>query len=187
MLGTIRFDPETGAPLSEDKEYPPYERGGRSGVRSPQRHPDSPWTPGRDAALTNGELESSGQGLLGYFERVHRQIRDPKPELDRAAALGVKRIKADHDGIYDSMAWLVLAEYLCRRGYWVTWMLDYFTPRCPDCASSLKFKQGVDPIGYCASSADHGDVDDRIRDLVVEHYNETFAEHVGRIDELRIV
>lgn len=188
MLGTIRFDPETGAPLSETKEYPPYETGGRSGVRSPVRHSDSEWIENRDAALTNGELESSGQGLLGYFRRTHRAARDePNTSLDRAAALAIKRIKATHDGIYDSFVWLVLAERLCRADHWVTWMLDHFTPRCPHCGSGLKFKQGVDPIGHCASSADHGDVDEQIRELVVERYNETFATDEHRIDQLEIV
>ncbi|WP_126665254.1 hypothetical protein [Haloterrigena salifodinae] len=188
MLGKVRFDPATGAPLSETKEYPPYETGGGSGVRSPVRDPDANWKANRDAALTNGELESSSQGLLGYFRKIHRTVRDdPNTSLDRSAALAVKRIKADHKRIYDSVAWLVLAERLCRKGYWVVWMLDHFTPRCPHCGSGLKFKQGVDPIGYCASSAEHGDVDGVIRNLVCERYNETFATDDHHIDQLEIL
>ncbi|WP_226043423.1 hypothetical protein [Natrinema sp. DC36] len=189
MLGQIRFDPATGAPLTDDKEYPPYQSGGRSGVRSPVRHSDSAWIANRDSALTNGELESSGQGLLGYFKRIHRKARDdPNTAIDRSAALAIKRIKANYDGIYDAHAWLILAEYLCREGYWVVWMLDHFQPRCPHCLSVVKWKMGVDPIAYCASSADHGDVDAEIRELVRERYNETFADEPGeRIDELQIV
>ncbi|QRV14200.1 hypothetical protein JMJ58_14790 [Haloterrigena salifodinae] len=189
MLGQVRFDPETGAPLSQTKEYPPYERGGGAGVRSPEPHPDAEgWHVGREGALTNGELESSSLGLLGHFRRTHRAARDePNTALDRAAALAIKRIKADHDGIYDSLAWLVLAERLCRKGYWVVWMLDHFTPRCPHCGSSLKFKLGAGPIGYCASSASHGDVDEQIRELVCERYNETFATSDHYIDQLEIV
>lgn len=171
MLGECRFDPATGAPLSDSKSYPPGERHW-VGVRSPKKHPDAAWIANRDEALTNGELQSSDQGLLGYFRRIHRTVReDPDPSLDRAAALGIKRLKAVREHSIDAYVWLALGEYLSRRGFWVSWMLDHYVPRCPHCHSTVKFKQGVDPIAYCASDGGHGDIDDQIRSQVIDLYN----------------
>lgn len=171
MITRHAFDPATGAPLSEDKTYPDNYR---FGVRSPVYHPDSRWTQYRDQALTNGELQSSTGGLLGYFRRVHRSARPPDPSLDSAAALALHRIDSDEHNHIDTFVWYALAERLARKGHWVSWMIDFATPRCPHCHSELKFDRGAHPIGKCASSAEHGMVHDDILDRVVEIYNTAF-------------
>ena len=181
MIQEAAFDPESGAPLSREKHWTPWHR---VGVRTPVEDPQAEWHAGREGALTNGELQSSQQGLLGYFRRVHRDARDPNPELDRTAALALKRLKSvdatDHAaaGALDAIVWLALAERLAAKGHWVAWMLDHFVPRCPHCASALKFRRGVWALeAVCASSPNrHGTVDDAIHDAVATLYRAAFDD-----------
>lgn len=178
MKSACRFDPETGAPLSRDTEYhPDYGPGVK--VRTPVEHPDAvDWHIGREGALTNGELRSSDRGLLGYFRRVHRLVRTPNPDLDRAAALAIKRLKASNTHELDCFLWYALAERLAAKGYWVAWMVDFAVPRCPHCASQLKFRPGVDHLeAMCASQpTTHGAVDDDIHDRVTAIYESAFDD-----------
>lgn len=187
MISRRAFDPATGAPLTDDKHYPASYR---FGVRSPERHPDSGWITNRDEALTNGELRSSREGLLGYFKRIHRAVREPLPELDSAAALALSRLKATDDenesvyrGTIDTFIWYALAERLARKGYWVSWMIDFAIPRCPHCYSEIKFKQGARLIAKCGSDSDHGMVHDDIIETVTDVYNAAFARVDGEIEE----
>lgn len=196
MISKRAFDPATGAPLSEEKLYPNTYR---YGVRSPIHHPQSCWIRHRDEALTNGELQSSMEGLLGYFKRVHRACRAPEPSLDSAAALALKRLKAAEadaaDGgsdtqpreYIDVFVWYALAERLSRKGHWVSWMIDFAQPRCPHCQSVVRFEQGARLIAKCGSSDTCGMVHDDILDLVLRIYNTAFARVDGRIEELSLI
>lgn len=185
MISRRAFDPATGAPLTDEKTYPDNYR---FGVRSPEYAPHACWIEHRDAAMTNGELRSSREGLLGYFRRVHRAARAPDPSLDSAAALALSRLKSEEDGQrshIDAFIWYALAERLARKGHWVSWMIDYSLPRCPKCYSEVRFEKGATRlIAYCASSGEHGMIHDDILEYVTRVYNETFAPIDGeRIDE----
>ncbi|MFC5970091.1 hypothetical protein ACFPYI_01985 [Halomarina salina] len=182
MIQEQAFDPQSGAPLTEERHYPGSYR---IGVRTPIPHPLSNWTSSREGALTNGELRSAQQGLLGYFRRIHRLVREPDPALDRAAALALKRLKAGPNTI-DALTWYALAEYLARQGYWVAWMLDHVNARCPHCASRVKFRPAVDRLeAVCASAPmDHGAVDEAIRERVAEMYEAAFDD---TIEEFRVL
>lgn len=144
--------------------------------------------------MTNGELVSSADGLLGYFRRVHRDVRsEPDPALDRAAALAIKRVRGAESSqgdpvgehALDCMVWYAVAERLARKGHWTAWMLDQTIPRCPRCRSALKFRPGVDGLeGVCASSPSrHGSVDEAIREHVRELYGAAFEP----VAELRLL
>ena len=182
MIQESAFDPQSGAPLTEERHYPGSYR---VGVRTPIPHPVSNWHLGREGALTNGELRSAQQGLLGYFRRVHRNVRAPDPQLDQSAALGLKRIKAASDAI-DALVWYVLAERLAEKGHWVAWMLDHVNARCPQCSSRVKFRPAVGGLeAICASSpSDHGTVDEKIHDRVAEIYLAAFDED---LEEFRVL
>lgn len=189
MISRRAFDPKSGAPLSDDKVYPHTYR---FGVRSPVYHPHAVWNETRDQALTNGELRSSREGLLGYFRRVHRACRPPDPSLDSAAALALTRLKTDDEddhyrGELDVFVWYALAERLARKGHWVSWMIDFAIPRCPHCYSEIRFEQGCRLIAKCGSSADHGMVHDDILDRVTKVYNTAFAAVDGSIDEPTLI
>lgn len=191
MLDEMRFDPQSGAPLSDLKHYPGTYN---CGVRIPDQHPDAEWTAAREGALTNGELVSAQQGLLGYFRRSQRQQREePEPAMDRAAALALKRLRSEFPRALDAMVWYALAERLARKGFWASWMLDHANPRCPHptqhdeggavvarCGSRVKFRAGVDHLeAICASSpSEHGAVDERVRERVASIYRGTFDEPV---------
>jgi hypothetical protein len=185
MIQDRAFDPGSGAPLSPDKDYPPGARAGRDqGARTPVEHPHAAWTRGREGALTNGELVSSAEGLLGYFRRSHRQVRPPAAGLDCAAALAIKRLKAADDRAMDALVWYALAERLARKGHWTAWMLDHAIPRCPRCRSQLKFRPGVDGLeGVCASAPNrHGAVDGAIREHIRVLYDAAFDESIAAGD-----
>ena len=94
MIQECAFDPQSGAPLTDDQFYHPDVRGP---ARKPVQTPHTEWSAGREGALTNGELRSAQGGLLGYFRRVHRDVREPDPDLDCAAALAIKQLKADEE------------------------------------------------------------------------------------------
>ncbi|MWG34839.1 hypothetical protein [Halomarina oriensis] len=217
MLLDHRFDPKSGAPLASAKEFPtpkgygPYPghrlRAHQHGVRTVDEHPlaeSSNWVEEREGSLTNGELISAGSGLLGYFRRKHRDVREADPALDRAAALAIKRIKAidgeGYDGLDtwsalstpDTYVWYALAERLAAKGHWSTWMLDHCNPRCPhsvegdekivNCAALLKFRPGIDGLeGVCSRHPnDHGTVhgygESQVRDRVASIYRRAFDE-----------
>lgn len=192
MLGWHSFDPETGAPLSEDKHYhpgtpvksddraDPY----RQGARTPVEHPVVDWHSGREGALTNGELCSSLDGLIGYFRRMHRRARPPNPKLDQSAALAFKRLKSAEEHVADSFVWYCAAERLARKGHWAAWMLDHTQPRCPRCNSTCKFRPGMDALEpVCASSPSrHGSVEDAIRTRITELYEAAFDETIAPDD-----
>jgi hypothetical protein len=174
MIQESSFDPQSGAPLSEQRHYPgAYDHG----VRTPVYHPTSEWEAGREGALTNGELRSAQQGLLGYFRRVQRRVREPDPTLDRTAALALKRLKAATDAI-DTFVWYALAERLAAKGHWTAWMLDHVNARCPQCSSRVKFRPAVGRLeAVCASApSDHGAVDEAVRDRVAEIYEAAFDD-----------
>lgn len=196
MIQDQAFDPASGAPLASTKEYTPgandpreshsgRDQGAREVVENPMAV-CSDWVAEREGSLTNGELVSSEHGLLGYFRRTHRQVREPLPELDRAAATTFRKIKAitEDDTAYDATIWYVAAERLAAKGYWSVWMLDHATPRCPHptatgrCGSTLKFRPAVDGLeGMCASSPNrHGAVDEAIRERVRELYDAAFGD-----------
>jgi len=183
MIQEQAFDPATGAPLSEERHYPDH------GVPCRQPEFDATvakfWSTGREGALTNGELVSSLQGLLGYFRRVQRELRAPNPELDRAAATALRRLKSATDqrgdprrNAIDSIVWYALAERLARQDFWTAWMLDAAIPRCPHCHSRLKFRGGIDNLeGVCASSPSrHGSVDDAIHEAIAAVYDAAFVD-----------
>lgn len=182
MIQANAFDPDSGAPVESTKEFPPGVRSGRDqGRRLVVEHPlavTRNWVAHREGSMTNGELTSSAQGLLGYFRRVHRTVRDPDPALDRAAATAINAIRRTDDGrgIADTFVWYAVAERLARKGHWVAWMLDATTPRCPDCRSQLKFRPAVDGLeGICASSPHrHGTVDAAIRERIHALYASAF-------------
>lgn len=206
MINLNAFDPDSGAPLSEtryrypDAGYPSgdteatfsYADGRFShAARTPVNHPDVEWSASREGALTNGELHSSARGLLGYFRRIHRKVRAPQPEMDRAAACAIKRIRSERRTAWDCYVWYALAERLAAKGYWVAWMLDYVEPRCPyqgtsttHCGSDVKFRPatsvergGTYLEAVCASSPhEHGVVDDAICEHVGAIYTETFDD-----------
>lgn len=204
---TCRFDPETGAPLSEEKNYPSGTDRYRTGVRTPVEHPDSAWKPSREGALTNGELRSSREGLLGYFERVHRiYTSDPNPRIDMAAATALRYLKSGDHSTYteDSFIWYALAERIHRQlGIYTGWMLHFAVPRCPYCASECCFEEGVwHKEAVCASQRSatvipdelkeqgyepgHGNVDSAIRERVINLYNAAFSSsEKDGISELR--
>jgi hypothetical protein len=208
MIGNCRFDPDSGAPLSVEKHYPPGSAHYRTGARTPKYHPDSAWSLSREGALTNGEVRSSRRGLQGYFERVVRAVREgtePDPRLDMAASNALRQLKSggeNGDGgdgaqsdryTLDCFVWYALAERLCRKGWWVSWMLDYAIPRCPLCGSEAKFDDGVwHKRAICGSQSGpsnipdelesqgyepgHGDIDDALRREIRSTYNSAFAE-----------
>ncbi|MFD1515096.1 hypothetical protein [Halomarina rubra] len=182
MIQQHAFDPQSGAPLSRDRHYPGAYR---HGVRTPLNHPNAEWDDSREGALTNGELRSAQQGLLGYFRRVQRQVRQPEPSIDRQAALALKRLKAATDAI-DTFVWYALAEYLARQGHWVAWMLDHTHARSPHCASRVKFRPAVGRLeAVCASAPKaHGAVDEAIRDRVGDIYTAAFDED---LQEFRVL
>lgn len=204
IANSCKFDPETGAPLSEDKYYPTgtaveeYQ----TGVRVPVEHPDSAWKPSREGALTNGEVRSSRQGLLGYFERVLRKYcSDPSPKWDIAAANALRYLKTDdqHSFTADCFVWYALAERITRKhDFFTGWMLHFAVPRCPHCLSECKFKGGVYyQEAVCASQPGptiipeeleeqgyrpgHGNVDEAIRKKIIEVYNAAFDETIEEI------
>lgn len=192
MIRSQAFDPDSGAPLKRDKEFPPGARAGRDqGRRLVTEHPlavTDDWLEKREGSMTNGELCSSTNGLLGYFRRVHRQVReDPDPALDRAAATALKRIRGTESGTgaIDTFVWYVLAERLARKGHWAAWMLDQCIPRCPRCRSRLKFRPGVGGLeGVCATSPHrHGAVGDAVRERIRDLYAEAFDE---QLESLRL-
>ena len=184
MIQEAAFDPASGAPLSLEKEYPGTFR---TGARTPEEHADAIWDDSREGALTNGELYSSGNGLIGYFRRVHRkEFADPDPARDRAAATAIRQLKSAKDDagnligdyVLDCILWYLVAERLATKGHDATWMLHYAIPRCPKCDSELKFRPGVGALeGVCASSPNrHGAVDDDIRERVQSLYQSVFDE-----------
>lgn len=195
MIQSRAFDPDSGAPLEDAKDFPPGTRRGRDQGRRPvQEHPlavTDDWVDRREGSMTNGELVSSTDGLLGYFRRAHRQVREPAPALDRAAALAIKRVKRATNSqdepigehALDVVVWYVTAERLARKGHWTAWMLDHAIPRCPHCRSALKFRPAVDGLeGVCASSPNrHGAVDDAIRDRIRELYRHAFDDAVDEL------
>ncbi len=177
MKHEFAFDPESGAPLSDEHDYHP-DHG--VPVRTPVQHHTSQWTASREGALTNGELRSSGDGLIGYFRHKHREVRAPDNRLDQAAALGIRKLKSAEDNKFalDCFLWYALAEKLAKKGHWVAWMLDFAGARCPKCHSRLKFRPAIDKLeGVCASSEhDHGAVDDDIRSTVRRLYERAFDD-----------
>lgn len=183
MIRSQAFDPDSGAPLAAEKEFPPGVRAGRDqGRRLVENHPlavTSDWGE-REGSMTNGELCSSGDGLLGYFRRVHRKVRTPNPALDRAAAAAIRQVRRTDAGrrAADTFVWYVVAERLAQRGYWSAWMLDHCIPRCPYCRSMLKFRPAVGKLeGVCARNAHrHGAVDEAIRERIHELYAAAFGE-----------
>lgn len=189
MIRSHAFDPDSGAPLEDNKQYPPGVRDGRDqGRRLVQEHPlavSGNWLDEREGSMTNGELVSSASGLLGYFRRAHRDVRDPDPALDRAAAAAIKQVRATDvgRGAIDTFAWYTTAERLARKGHWVAWMLDQCIPRCPHCRSELKFRPGVSRLeGVCATNPHrHGAVDDAVRERVAQLYEAAFDQIV--VDE----
>lgn len=195
MIQSQAFDPDSGAPLETEKEFPPGVRSGRDqGRRAVEEHPlavTDDWVRRREGSMTNGELVSSTDGLLGFFRRTQRQVREPDPALDRAAALAIRRIKratnAQDEPIgenaLDVEVWYVAAERLARKGYWTAWMLDHAIPRCPHCSSQLKFRPAVGGLeGVCATSPSrHGAVDDAIREGIRALYAAAFDD---RVDDL---
>ena len=92
MINECAFDPNSGAPLSRDKEYPEWFD--RSGVRT-VKDDGLAFDSDREGALTNGELVSSAEGILGYFRRRSRAVRggDPDPALECAAATAIKQLR----------------------------------------------------------------------------------------------
>lgn len=189
MKGAYAFDPVSGAQLSEERNY--TTPSGHSGTHIPGHVYVSVRTPvdcprDREGMLTNGEIVSAGTGLLGYFRTTHRRVRPPVPKMDSAAALALKRLKAaddpnqrgDRDPLSDAFLWLALAERLAAKGYWAGWMLDQFTPRCPHCDSTLKFRDACfEADARCASYPnEHGTVNEAIREKVSSVYKRTFGE-----------
>lgn len=190
MIGEHRFDPATGAPLTENKSYPPADIHW-AGARSPRRAEGAAWIENRSEALTNGELQSSGNGLLGYFRYCHRRVRErPNPDTEQAAAVAIHRLKTDREHGIDVWLWFALAERLARKGHWSTWMLGFAEPRCPvndgsPCHSRLKWKKGT---AYCAKTTDHRNVHNLIEEKIIDTYNAAFVSHgIDPIDELLIV
>lgn len=196
MIQDQAFDPASGAPLAETKEYTPgpndpreshagRDQGARLVVEDATAV-SADWVDEREGSLTNGELISAAEGLLGFFRRTHRQVRPPNVSADRAAALAIKQVKATEsdDNYLDAMVWYTVAERLAAKGYWSAWMLDHAVPRCPHptatgrCGSALKFRPGVEHLeGVCASSPGrHGAVDDAIRDRVRTLYADAFLD-----------
>lgn len=184
MIQEQAFDPESGAPLSEDKEYPPWYA---TGVRQVEQDPvtstvgpdgAAQWHGGREGALTNGELESSRRGLLGYFRRVLRKSRDPDPKLEMAAASALRKLKAVDSRPIDTTVWWALAERLAQEGHWSAWMFSHVIPRCPRCHSRLKFRAAVYEMdAICATSPNrHGTVNDEIAEAVLELHEAAFDD-----------
>lgn len=180
MIGPVAFDPDSGAPLSEDRYYHPDFSGGRDvGAATPEPHPLAAWDGSREGALTNGELRSSGVGLTAYFRRMRSNAGLPAA-IDSPAALAIKQLKAT-DAI-DAFVWLAAAERLATNGHWSAWMLDHYVPRCPHCASRCKFDASKSPEPRCASAPnDHGHVGVDIRDRVGELYVAAFDEQYRAI------
>jgi hypothetical protein len=181
MLRQHTFDPQSGAPVKQ-KEYPPGVRAGRDqGRRLVVEHPfavTDDWVDAREGSMTNGELVSSADGLLGYFRQVHRRVREADPDLDRAAAAAIRAVRRTDSGrrAADTFVWYTVAERLARNGHWVAWMLDQCIPRCPHCRSELKFRGAAGNLeGVCASAPNrHGAVDGDIRERIHSLYSAAF-------------
>lgn len=185
MINECAFDPESGAPLTEDKEYPMWFD--RAGVRTVQDD-GLAYTPSREGALTNGELVSSADGLLGYFRRRARAVRDDDPDgaLECAAASTIRQLRrasqgdeTDHaigQSALDIEVWFATAERLAQRGHWAAWMFDQAIPRCPHCRSRVKVREAVGEAGLvCASAPNrHGRVNEAIAERVRTLYRAAF-------------
>lgn len=188
MIQQQAFDPASGAPLSEDKEFPEWFD--RSGVRVVQDD-GLAFEHAREGALTNGELVSSAQGILGYFQRRARAVRqgEPDPALECAAASAIRQLRSatrnDEDpdaeygigtGALDVEIWYATAERLAQRGHWAAWMFDQAQPRCPHCRSTCKVREAVyEPDLVCASAPNrHGRVNPAIRERVQALYKAAF-------------
>ena len=167
MIGINAFDPDSGAPLSEERYYYPGQATRSKehavehekkktyftqGARVPVYHPEVAWSDDCEGRLTNGKLCSSTMGILGYFRRIHRRALDePIPAMDRSAALAVKQLNGSREtgGDWDCYIWYALAERLAKKGYETRWMFDYADPRCPRpsgstrCGSMVKYRSAV--------------------------------------------
>lgn len=181
MIRECAFDPQSGAPLGEERHYP---ASWTVGARSPEYHETAAWTDSREGALTNGELVSTKQGLLAYFKRTYRAVHgDPDAKVERAAALAFHRLKATQDTALDSFVWYATAERLARKGIWSVWMLDHANPRCPLCRSGVRFREAVWSLeAICvAEPHQHGCVDEAIHDRVADLYGQAFSERIETV------
>lgn len=177
MKAPHAHSPSTGAPLSDESEYPPGTRPGQSS-RTPVDG---------TGELTTGERRSSRTALQQYFEASYRDShagRDAPDDLLRTAGTALYRLKREN--AWDVWTWYALAERLARKGYWSTWMCRHAVPRCPRCGSRLQYERSV--VGYdyarCGSRCGADSSSERsveIVERIQSLYEAAFDAQLGRL------
>lgn len=164
MKGQHKFAPRSGAALDREPEYP--------GTIPLREALDG------SGELSNGTLVSeSGEAIVRYFRRCHQRHHDEAPDCYAAAALAVKRLRAEDP--WDVWVWYALAERLHRKGYDVAWMFAHAEPRCPRCSSRLQFDDAAAGYPYAKCGASCSPQPDRtieIHERVEAVYETAFDE-----------
>lgn len=195
MRGTIAIDPESGARLSRESEYPydgsftrddegKYFHNPPSAVKAQtpikDQHADNAcsadWNSTREGALTTGELNSKHTALGAYFRRQAEAHGEHDPKVARKAGLAFKQLRSSTDAI-DVFVWYATAQRLHEKGFDVRWMRGSVEPRCPVCLSACK----PDYPGFrCASApSEHRNVDAKIHHRVAEVHEATWGDEEG--------
>lgn len=196
MRGDIAIDPQSGAELSSEREYPFdgtfhitsdahfHDPPSAVSARTPDPDTYAAWSEEREGALTTGELLSTTEALTAHFRRSAHSEDDPNPKRARAANLAFKQVFAAYEGPgasrpIDVFAWYAVAQRLDAKGYDVRWMRDHIIPRCPHCTSSCK--PGYDGVRCASAPMDHGHIRDAIHETVAEIYEKVWDGEIERV------
>lgn len=191
MQGDVAIDPESGAPLAREREFPfdgSFHRGGGRfyfhdppsavSARTPDPDEHTAWDDDREGALTTGEPKSSVDALKSYFKREADAHGAYETDVLAPGLTAFEQLKLHVDAI-DEFVWYAAAERIHRKGAAVPWMVGCVVPKCPHCRSDCKPGKGE---VRCASSPNvHGHVRGAIHERVAELYGATWGEEIERL------
>lgn len=194
--GEISLDPQSGAELGREREYPfdgtfhitsdrhYHDPPSAVSARTPDRDTFAAWSPDREGALTTGEFHTTAEGLTAHFRRSADAEDDVDPKRARAANLAFKQVFAAYQGPEESrpidvFAWYTVAQRLHEKGHAVRWMRDHIMPRCPHCRSACK--PGYDGVRCASDPNRHGHVRDDIHELVADIYAKVWGDDIERV------
>ena len=192
MRGETAIDPESGAQLSLEREFPfdgSFHRSGEGtyfhnppeavSARTPDPDEHAAWDESREGALTTGADTSSPEALTAHFRREADAFDSYELDAIRAASTAFRTVRREAPRALDEFAWYSVAQRLHTKGHHVRWMRDSVLPKCPHCRSACK----PSPSGVrCASAPnDHGHVREAIHARVADVYLAAFGEEIDRV------
>lgn len=196
MRGDISIDPQSGAELAREREYPFdgtfhitsdahfHDPPSAVSARTPDPDTFAAWSPDREGALTTGEFLSTADALTAHIRRAADSEGEVDPKRDRAANLALKQVFAAYGEPHesrpiDTFTLYAVAQRLHEKGYGVRWLRDHIVPRCPHCRSACK--PGYDGVRCASDPNGHGHVRDDIHEKVAAVYEKVWDAEIDRV------